>query len=269
MPTDIRGGFPTFWSTKGAGDRQALMVHCSLAHQGSWNGVISQLETIGQFICFDLPGHGKSGDWDDRGEFQTICTAMAIDFIDTPIDIIGHSFGATVALRLAVKNPELVRSLTLIEPVYFAATQGTLAFEQHAAEFAPFVQAMQAGEKETATREFIQIWGDGTPWENLPEPQKLSATKRIHLIAAHATAIFEDPAGVLVSGRLEQLQQPVLLLEGSQSPPIIDTIQSRLSERLPKVTRHKIADASHMLPITHAVQVAEKIREFWADNPAN
>ena len=37
-----------------------------------------------------------------------------------PMDVVGHSFGGSIALRLALEMPELVKSLTLIEPVCFA-----------------------------------------------------------------------------------------------------------------------------------------------------
>jgi lipase len=52
--------------------------------------------------------------------------AMAVDLLQDqaqgqPVDVIGHSFGGTVALRLAVERPDLVRSLVLIEPVFVAA----------------------------------------------------------------------------------------------------------------------------------------------------
>jgi pimeloyl-ACP methyl ester carboxylesterase len=62
--------------------------------------------------------HGKSPDWDGSGDFQDVSVAAALPFLDdAPMDLIGHSFGATLALRLAVAHPDRVRSLTMIEPV--------------------------------------------------------------------------------------------------------------------------------------------------------
>ncbi len=269
MPIDQRGGFATNWSVNGNGARKALMIHCSLANQRTWNGVIEQLSEAATFTSFDLPGHGKSGDWDGRGEYQTICTAMAKDFLNAPFDLVGHSFGATVALRLAVENPGLVRSLTLIEPVYFAAVRGTDAFDEHEQDFQKFVHAMEAGELERATCEFTRLWGDGTPWQEQGEKQRASAVKRIHLISAHAGAICDDPAGVLAPGRLEKLDIPVLLMDGVKSPPVIDAIQTRLLGRFANAKRLTLDDARHMVTITHPVQVAKAIREFWDGIPVD
>lgn len=268
MPKDERGGFATNWEVSGTGARKALMIHCSLANQRAWNGIKEQLDDAATFTSFDLPGHGRSGDWNGRGEFQAVSTAIAKDLLNGPSNLIGHSFGATVALRLAVENPGMVRSLTLIEPVYFAAIRGTAEASQLTLEFAEYIRAMEAGDKETATREFSRIWGDGTPWEQQSEKQRASAIKRIDLISAHAGAIYDDPAGVLAPGRLEQLVMPVLLMDGEKSPPVIAAIQKRFLARLPQAKCITIADAHHMLPITHPIQVAAEIREFWIDIPA-
>ena len=267
MPIEERAGFATNWEVSGTGARQALMIHCSLANQRAWYGIKEQLGDVATFTSFDLPGHGKSGDWKEHDEFQTVSTAIAKDIVNGPSDLIGHSFGATVALRLALENPELVRSLTLIEPVYFATLRGTLAFDDYKRVFAGFIRAMEAGNKEAATREFSRLWGDGTPWEEQSEKQRASSIKRIHLILAHSNAIMDDPAGVLAPGRLEQLDIPVLLIDGAMSPSVIDAIQKRLFARLPNAQRHTVADARHMLPITHPVEVSAEIKEFLADIP--
>ena len=71
-----------------------------------------------------------------------ISTQIVGNFITDPIDVIGHSFGATVALRLAVEQPEKVRSLTLIEPVFFAVAGQDVPASLVAAQ--PYRDALQA-----------------------------------------------------------------------------------------------------------------------------
>ena len=107
----------------GRGPRPAVAIHCSLAHSGAWRGLSKALGDMLTLTAFDLPGHGRSGDWGpEDGEVQTLTTRIAETFVTAPpMDIIGHSFGATAALRLAMERPDLVRSLVLYEPVFFAA----------------------------------------------------------------------------------------------------------------------------------------------------
>ncbi len=115
MTQDVRGGVPTHWITLGQGPRQALLIHCSLGHAGGWSRMVAALDDLVTAIAYDLPGHGRSADWDGTTNIQDVSTAMAVDLLEDqakgkPVDVIGHSFGGTVALRLAVERPDLVRS---------------------------------------------------------------------------------------------------------------------------------------------------------------
>ena len=82
---------------------------------------------------------------------------------------------------------------------------------------------------------------------------------RIGLIVAADPALEGDTAGLLGHGRLEALGVPVLLIEGQRSPPVIGVIQSELARRLPQARRVVIEGAAHMVPVTHAMQVAALI----------
>ena len=44
--------------------------------------------------------------------------------LDTPVHLCGHSYGGVVALLLAARRPDRVRSLTLIEPAAFDVVRG-------------------------------------------------------------------------------------------------------------------------------------------------
>ncbi len=265
MPRADRAGFSTYWTQFGQGPRRALMIHCSLAHSGSWGALARHLSGALEMTAFDMPGHGRSGAWDNRDEFQKITTDIAATFCETPVDVVGHSFGATVALRLALERPELVRSLVLIEPVFFAvALRDEPALQaRHAALFEGFAKAMQDGDTHRAAQEFTQIWGDGTPWASLPEAQRQALAAQIHLIEAGREALHDDPGEMLAVGRLEALERRVLLIEGSRSPSIISGIHERLAARLPFAERTVVAGAMHMLPLTHAAQVSDAMLRFY------
>ena len=87
---------------------------------GSLTGLIGALADRITATLYDLPSHGRSSDWDGTGDLHDVATDMGRALLTEPMDLIGHSFGATVAMRLAMEHPEMVRSVTMIEPVYFA-----------------------------------------------------------------------------------------------------------------------------------------------------
>ena len=243
------------------------MLHCTLAHGGAWGGMAQYLSGALNMIAMDMPGHGRSDDWDDRGEVQAVTTAIAADFLDGPTDLIGHSFGATVALRLAVEHPELVRSLTLFEPVFFsvafADTPGLR--EKYEREFGAVIAALDAGDSLGAAQAFIADWGDGTPWEALLVKQRQALADKMHFVKAGGEAIYHDAGGMLASGALERISVPVLLMEGSESPSDVSLINNGLARRIPNVQRAIIAGAGHMAPITHADQMGTEVLRFLTE----
>ncbi|MFN3937302.1 MAG: alpha/beta fold hydrolase [Gemmobacter sp.] len=267
MPDAILAGHPVHWRTIGHGPRPVLALHCSLAHGGAWGPLGTALADAVTLTAPDLPAHGRSGDWDRRTPMHRLATdvagAMAQQVCGgAPVDVIGHSFGGTVALRLALERPELVRSLVLVEPVFFAAARlaGSAAFTEFAALQAPFSQALAEGDTDGAARWFHRMWGMGEELEVLPEPQRRYIIDRIHVIPSVNDVLFDDRPGLLTPGRLEGLPIPVLLIEGQQSPPVIAAIMAALHTRLPQSRRLAVPGATHMVPITHAEVIAPAVR---------
>lgn len=211
--------------------------------------------------AFDLPGHGKSPDWEGARDLLLSSAEIAAG-LDGPLDVIGHSFGAVVALRLALSHPLRIRSLTLIEPVLFAAARGTAAYEAQKAMAVPFADMIARGEREAAAQAFTDLWGTGLRWEDIPDATRAYFTARIHLIPATDAALFDDASGLLAGAQLEGFKAPVLLIKGQNSPPVIAAIQATLAARLPNAQRVTIKGAGHMAPITHVRETASVIRAF-------
>lgn len=256
MPLDDRAGHPTFWKVTGHGTRPALAIHCSLASSGAWAGVAERLADRLTLTAFDLPGHGRSADWRGEGDYLTLATEIAASFIETPVDLIGHSFGAVTALNLAIAAPEAIRTLTLIEPVLFTAARGHPECEAHEREMAAFDAAMGAGNAEAAAEAFTKVWGTGVDWAKLSSGRRDDFAGRIQLVTAGHPAIYEDSGGILVPGALETLEMPVLLIRGDRSPTIIERIAEEIAARLPDVGVATVPGAGHMVPITHPDETA-------------
>lgn len=256
----------------GTGARPVLALHCSLAHGGAWLGLAAHLPGA-TLIAPDLPGHGTAPEWDGRADLHGLATRQTLNLLRQtgPVDVIGHSLGATVALRAALEDPDLIRSLTLIEPVLFCAARAAdwPGWAGYVADHAPFAAHLAAGRPADAARHFQSIWGAGQPWDETPARQRAYIVDRIHLISAQNPTLLDDAAGLLAPWRLESLGIPTLLIEGAESPPIIAAINDELARRLPQATRKVIPGAGHMAPVTHPAACAAAVAAHLGRQPAS
>jgi len=244
----------------GSGARRVLALHCSLAHGGAWAPLAQALTGLA-ITAPDLPGHGDSADWDGTGDYHDHATAVAAGLLagmsgEGPVDLFGHSFGATIALRLALAHPERVRSLTLFEPVLFCAAAHSPVFAAFVAAQADYGAAARAGDWPLAARLFNGLWGTGEAWDRLSPTLRQYLTERMPLVTSCDRVLFDDSAAILEPGRLEGLRMPVLLAEGAKSPPVIGAVMAELARRVPQAGRHRQQGAGHMLPVTHATALA-------------
>ena len=267
MPEDLHQiALPPHRVWHRGGDRPVLALHCSLAHAGVWSGLAARLGGV-TITASDAPGHGRAADWLPGTDMHGLATAQSIAMAESlgqgePIDLIGHSFGGTVALRIAVERPDLVRSLTLVEPVIFAAGKAVdaAAYQRFRADHLGFAELVEAKDREAAAALFHGHWGAGDQLSDLPERTRSYMVDRIHLIVAQNPALLDDATGILRAGGLEGVDVPVLLIEGTESHAIIDAVHRALALRLPQVTRLVVPQAGHMVAITHAATIAPVVQ---------
>ena len=247
----------------GSGPAPALAIHCTLGHSGMWRGVGHRLADCVTLTAFDLPGHGRAPDWDGVSDLHRACCDAAQPYLTHSQHLIGHSFGATVALRIAIENPDKVRSLTLIEPVLFAALPRNAAeLSEHMDEAAPYISALDDRDYALAARLFNRLWGDGTHWTDIPETARQYMVDRMYLVPGQSPTIFDDDAGLMRPGVIERASMPVLLVRGDRSPEITRHINTALTRRLPTATHCTVGDAGHMAPLTHSAEVASAVRSL-------
>lgn len=231
-----------------------LMIHCALAH----GGVLAPLaEELGGATALDLPGHGKSPPWDDTRDYHAQAVEWATALMEAPGPVLGHSFGGTVALRLAVERPDLVTRLTLVEPVYFAALRihDAPSYRAYEASFSDIAAAYEAGDFHKMAELFTAMWG-GAPWGRLPDRFKDAVAAQMPLIIAQGQGIDADSGNVFTPGRLEALECAVTLIRGSETRASVAAIHSVLLGLLPNASEHVIEGAGHMAPMTHPKEVA-------------
>nr|WP_217360867.1 alpha/beta hydrolase [Ruegeria sp. HKCCA5426] len=264
---DAESTSPVFVRTLGQGARKVLALHCTIAHSGVWAGLASALGDQATLTAPDMLSHGYSPDWDGQGDFFDLTAGFAADLLDEPMDVIGHSFGAMVALRLALEYPDRVRSAVLIEPVFFAvaAQDAPDVLARHDREAQPYADALAAGDMQLAARLFNRMWSaDVSPrWTEMQEKTRAAMIRGVPVVPAVKEAVFDDQKGFLKPGVLDRATVPILILSGTKSNPVMPVIGQGLQNRLPNASYDVVEGAGHMLPISHPAATAKLVQNFW------
>ncbi|MFO1120689.1 MAG: alpha/beta fold hydrolase, partial [Rhodospirillales bacterium] len=103
----------------GTGNPPALLLHGFGADLSSWMFVQPGLAAERRVIALDLPGHGGSGRDVGGGDIDTFANVVAAfisEVVGQPVHLVGHSMGGGIALALAHRRPDVVKTLTLVAP---------------------------------------------------------------------------------------------------------------------------------------------------------
>lgn len=95
-----------------------VLLHGLGGSAANWMEVVARLRGR-RVVAIDLPGHGGSPAPPREAGVATFADAVAAAIertCETPALVAGHSFGGHVALRLALRRPDLVRGLLLVCP---------------------------------------------------------------------------------------------------------------------------------------------------------
>lgn len=247
------------------GDLPALLLHCMLGRARGLSALVAAMKTPLDAHAFDLPGHGRSGAWDGARGYHDLCTTLAKKRLPLRGVVIGHSFGATVALRLALENPGALRALVLIEPVLFAAARGSAEASVQSAHDTALAQALSRGDMHSAAAGFLAQWGSGANFAQMPCDAQARIAAQMPIVSESGPDLYDDRAGLLHPGALESCAMPVLLLRGRASAVVTRAINHSLAQRLPHARLSEIEGAGHMLPLTDTAQTAQVIDSFLAD----
>jgi lipase len=99
-----------------AGPAQVVAVHGLTGHGERWQTLAMRHLAEFSVVAPDLIGHGRSS-WAAPWTLEANAEALAgLIQPGRPVVVVGHSFGAAVALTLAAAHPDLVARLVLLDP---------------------------------------------------------------------------------------------------------------------------------------------------------
>ncbi|HLM90916.1 MAG TPA: alpha/beta hydrolase [Thermoplasmata archaeon] len=255
MPTiDVRHVQLHYEQAGSSGD-PTVLIHGSMVDSSNFARVVPGLSRGLTVLTYDRRGFGGStpGPRATPVETDTLDLAALLEATDFyPVHVVGHSYGAAVALRLAAERPELVRSLALHEPPFV----GLLADRpESAVEGERFLRGIdsiraqiRAGDRPGAARNVVEIFSlTGGAWDRLPETVRDGFANLMDRWSEE----YGDPDALRPRpDSLRETLVPALLTTGSESPDFLRHIRDRLAVEMPNPTVRAIPHAGHAPQVT-------------------
>ena len=221
-------------------------------------------------IVFDRPGFGHSDRprnvvWTPDAQAELIRQALAQLGVTATI-VLGHSWGASVAVALALKYPDLIRGLVLASGYYYpTARPDVVAMGTPAL---PLVGDVLSHTVSPLISRAIwplmmrQIFGPRPVPEKFDAFPKEMALRPSQIRASAAESALMIPDAFKFRNRYTDLKMPVVIIAGDQDKLIdINTQSARLHYDIPQSRFHRVAGNGHMIQQTATDQVMSAIRE--------
>jgi pimeloyl-ACP methyl ester carboxylesterase len=239
-----------------------VLVPGSCSTGAAWRPMMSQWNGAFRCVTTSLLGYGRTA---ERRTTENADISLEAEMIETvirragaPVHLVGHSFGGLSGLAVALRHPELLRSLTILE----APAPEILRHageDQHYSAFrdmtGAYFGAFQAGQANAIAR-MIDFYGGAGTFESWPQ--------RVRDYAVDTTPVnMRDWASAygfaLTPALLSKIATPTLVVRGENSHACVKRANELLGRSIPGATVATLPGAAHFMIATHGRELADLV----------
>lgn len=258
-------GYKIAFREQGQG-RPAILIHGIPTNSLMWRKIMPKLATQYRALAPDLLNYGRSEKPERADVSINAQSRIIIEFMDAlgvrQADVIAHDIGGGVAQLMAVRYPERIRKLVLMDSVCFDSwpIPEFEGLQQPGAETAmslnEFVDMMRGFmpngvyNPNVMTDEVIDLYLE--PWSR--EDGKRAFFRNLRRLNKEYTQSIAD--------ELQNLPQPTLVMWGNKDPFQKPEYAPKLVEAIPNAELVWIEDAGHWLVEEKPDEIADRIAQF-------
>ncbi|WP_019159306.1 alpha/beta fold hydrolase [Brevibacterium senegalense] len=252
--------------TVGEGALRAVFLHGLFGRGRNFTTAAKAIADTHTSTLVDLPNHGDSA-WTDEFSYVDMADAVADTLrqgaaADGPVDLIGHSMGGKTAMVLALRHPDLVDRLVVVDISPVASDNG--------GEFDHLLGSLKKLDLDA-----LSSRTDAD--EQLQEPIPNAGTRGFLLQNLRSTAdgYAWQPNLDLLHGSLRQIGDfpdltgstfdgPTLWVGGSESDYITDEAEPGMRELFPSTRRVTVKGSGHWVHSEKPQEFASILQAFLA-----
>lgn len=254
-----------------------VLVHGSLGDLDDWGAQVRPFASSHRVLAYARRYHSPNPPLPDTTPYSPVVHAQDLSaLLDSlhvgPAHIVGASYGAYVALLLALERPDLVRSLVLGEPPVLPLLMRTPQGDSLRRRFIetamePARAAMGRGDSLEAFRRLTDdVTGVPGRFDRLPagaQSSLLAQTGAMRRALQTDPRVFSPPLPCAALGRIAS---PVLLLHGDRSPRMFHVIAEELARCLNSEATVLVPHAGHRMERDNPTSYNEVVLRFLAEH---
>jgi pimeloyl-ACP methyl ester carboxylesterase len=264
-------GVRLHYMERGVGDPIVLLHgNGSMIQDFECGGLIDIAAKQNRVIAFDRPGFGHSQRprnvvW--TPDAQAMLLKLALEKIGVSgAVVLGHSWGASVALAMAHRYPSFVRGLVLASGYYYPSVRSdTFTSLPSSLPLVGDILSLTVSPlfgRLAWPKMMAKMFGPRRVPEKFKGFPKGLALRPSQLRAAAAEATLMVPDALMECSHYGDLKMPVVIIAGEQDKVIdIDAQSARLHSDIPHSIFHRLPGNGHMIQQTATEEVMSALRE--------
>ncbi|WUR13426.1 alpha/beta hydrolase [[Empedobacter] haloabium] len=240
------------------------------------SGLVDMLAQHHRVIAFDRPGFGyserpRSTIWTPSEQAALLGSALR-QLGAEPAYVVGHSWGALVALAMATETPRLVKGLVLLGGYYYPSPRLDVALLAGPAvpvvgDLMRFTVSPLLGRLGWSS--FVKrLFSPREPAASFARWPKWLSLRPSQLRAAGAESALMIPAAAKLRHRYAEITVPVTIFSGAGDKMVNPAHNAeRLHRELLQSQLHTVQDAGHMLHYVAQDEIVRAVRDMVENRP--
>ncbi|MEW6441919.1 MAG: alpha/beta hydrolase [bacterium] len=265
MPVRCRDALRIDYIDEGAGEC-VILIHSSVSGNRQWRDLVDALKDGYRVLAVNLFGYGATTPWPNTSPQSLYAQSQLVlalcEDLESPIHLVGHSFGASVAMKAASLLGRRVGKLVLLEPnpFYLLRQHGCTEAFLEARALRDHVKCFGSlGDWLSVAERFADYWlGDGA-WAAMPERRRQAFVAALPPNFHEWEAVMNEETPASAWGRMPAR---ALVLSAVDTRRPIREIVEILSRSCPDWRFELLSEGGHMAPLTRPDLVDPIVKHF-------